>query len=93
MDGHPISLDYVAHLDQMWVTCLIEMIEGAAKMAMMLRDAGKTQRHHPIHLQSDSGDTITAVSDVREDINGPDEPKLKILVFKDFTHFYSWHGS
>lgn len=61
VDGHPISLDYVAHLDQMWVTCLIEMIEGAAKMAMMLRDAGKTQRHHPIHLQSDSGDTITAL--------------------------------
>jgi len=53
MEGHPVSLDYVDHLDQLWVVCLTEMTKDASKTTVMLRDAGKVKRHHPVHIQPD----------------------------------------
>ena len=47
----PVSLYYIAHLDEVWVLCWNGEENGGAKTIVVIRDASKKTQHHTIHTQ------------------------------------------
>ena len=53
-DDIPVRLDYVEHLDQVWVLCRGQMESSygiPSKTSVIIRQASAEIRHHPVHTQ------------------------------------------
>ena len=50
-DKVPVNIQYVEHLDQVWVTCWNDPDNTATKTALVIRQASQPARHHTVHTQ------------------------------------------
>jgi hypothetical protein len=48
-DRYPVNLDYVPHLDQVWVQCWRQNEPGTQKTLQVIRDAKEKKKHHTVH--------------------------------------------
>lgn len=48
-DRYPVELNYVPHLDQVWVRCWRKEEVGAQKTLQVIRDAKEKKKHHTVH--------------------------------------------
>ncbi len=50
-DKVPVSIHYVEHLDQVWVLCWNDEVEGDFKTTVVIRQASEDMQHHTVHTQ------------------------------------------
>ncbi|XP_071952004.1 follistatin-related protein 5-like [Antedon mediterranea] len=51
MKSGPVSLQYVEHLDQVWIVNWKKDDQPNARIVQIIPDASKFQAHHPIHME------------------------------------------
>ena len=47
----PVSLHYIAHLDEVWVLCWNGEDDSGAKTVVIIRNASQKSQHHAVHTQ------------------------------------------
>ena len=50
-DKVPVKLQYVEHLDQVWVVCWNQVEESGSKTVVVIRQASEDMQHHTVHTQ------------------------------------------
>lgn len=50
-DHMPVSVHYVAHLDEVWVLCWNGEEDKGSKTVVIIRSASQRTQHHAIHTQ------------------------------------------
>ncbi|XP_050437468.1 follistatin-related protein 5-like [Adelges cooleyi] len=54
-DKYPVSLHYVAHLDQVWVLNWRRVYDDGVKTIQVIRDASQKRKHHTVHPEPIDG--------------------------------------
>jgi len=54
-DAVPVRLQYVRHLDQVWVVCWNDVNGAGSRSVIIIREASKGKRHGIVHPQSVTG--------------------------------------
>ena len=50
-DKFPVKLQYMEHLDQVWVLCWGQAEDTGSKTAVVIRQASQDIQHHTVHTQ------------------------------------------
>lgn len=50
-DHTPVTLHYIAHLDEVWVLCWNGESDNGSKTIVIIRNASQKIQHHAIHTQ------------------------------------------
>ncbi|XP_060560214.1 follistatin-related protein 5-like [Ruditapes philippinarum] len=62
-DHMPVSLHYIAHLDEVWVLCWNGEDDNGSKTVVIIRNASQKTQHHAVHTQP-IGNKFVQVQDI-----------------------------